>query len=130
VIDTEARALATRIANTWRGGPSVTVWTEELADMDPGRAGTTYARLRRDSEHAPSIATFWRTYRELDTDRPDAITCDACSGCGWVHSHEDDHGYSYARPCPHCREGQRTAKLNMRPTGTFWQSRDRQTNTT
>jgi hypothetical protein len=115
----EADDLAKRIINTWRGGPPLVEWRQELEQMDAGTAGTAYMRLKRTMEHAPSIARFWGEYNALDTrDGGNAINCYACADVGWA-AHESSKGdplyfefsgrwYSAARPCS-CNAGQRAA---------------------
>jgi hypothetical protein len=63
VNQAEATDLAKRIINCWRGGPPLTEWIDELKRLDAGMAGTAYIRLRREHEHAPSIARFLAEYR-------------------------------------------------------------------
>jgi hypothetical protein len=120
----EAKRLAVRIANSWHGGPNIEAWTEELLDMDAGTAGTTFIRLRRDLDHAPSIANFWRTYRTLVTPANEALPCNNCDGTGWVSAppvvrviNDRPHEYRQATPCPYCAQGQRCTRIDMRPHG-------------
>ena len=110
----DAAELATRISQTWRGGPATHVWEEELENLDAGRAGTTYAKLRREAEHAPTIARFHALYRT--TGQPEAPeSCHRCDGTGWErardHVAQDRHGdeirYAQVAPCRHCRNGER-----------------------
>lgn len=106
----EADALAKRIINCWRGGPPLEEWRAELERLDAGTAGTTYARLKRSLEHAPSIARFLSEYKTIDTD--DASTrerCGECGGSGWVAGQssfvKSGHVYSHALPCLSCPAG-------------------------
>jgi hypothetical protein len=66
----EATALAKRIINTWNGGPRLDEWTDALAHIDEGTAGTAFVRLRSQSEHAPSIARFIATCRAIHPHEP------------------------------------------------------------
>lgn len=111
----EAQRLAIRIVNTWPSRLDASEWTIELIEMDAGTAGTAFARLRRQLDHAPSIAAFWRTYRELATPANQPTPCHDCDDSGWITSHEDGHGCRYAKPCPLCQHGRRAAQLDMRP---------------
>lgn len=107
---TEATALATRILRTFNG-PPLADWEEELGELDAGRAGTAYVRIRR--EHLTkwlSIAEFAAVYRSLHTDdastRPPA--CGWCDNTGWTQT--PDHVqraavYSGVKPCTRCPEG-------------------------
>jgi hypothetical protein len=81
----EATDLATRINQTWPRGLATTVWEEELAPLDAGRAGTAIARLRR-TEQTLSIARFWTEYRTINTTdgstRPHIADCNLCQNTG------------------------------------------------
>ena len=106
----EANDLAKRIINTWRSGPPLDVWREELARLDAGTAGTAYAKLRRTIEHAPSIARFLAEYNSLSTDRPDdRPPCLLCDNSGWIQATDlvmpDERRYTTVRPCQ-CHHGQ------------------------
>jgi hypothetical protein len=114
----EARQLAVRIHETWTRGPSVDIWCEELERLDAGTAGTTYARLRREEEHAPSIAKFLAVYRGLhtasnDTEQP---FCPMCDKTGWIESAELMKGeitYSQVIPCPAgCEYGAQAKRIH------------------
>lgn len=120
-----ATDLATKIDQTWRGGPTAQVWEEELAELDEGRAGAAYIRLRRTSKTAPSVAVFLELYytvRTSDDDEAGPVHCNDCDGGGWVEvlplllptpagSHIDPHsGERFAevgqwRPCRSCSKG-------------------------
>lgn len=106
----EADDLAKRIINTWRSGPPLDVWREELHRLDAGTAGTAYAKLRRTAEHAPSIAKFLAEYHALhtvDTPEPD---CGDCDRTGWVQAEDrimpDERRYSQVKPC-RCAHGRK-----------------------
>ena len=101
--------LAKRIINSFRGGPPLQDWREELARLDAGRAGTAYERLRRHSD-APSIKRFLDEYNALDTDRPSELPrCVLCDGTGWVQAPDlvlpDERRYTQLEPC-RCPRGQ------------------------
>lgn len=106
VNPTDADALAKRIINTWRGGPLLTEWIDTLTELDQGTAGTTYVRLRNDTDHAPTIAAFLRTYRGLSTAAthpPPQDHCPSgrCSGDGWITTERTISGHPVrcAEPC-------------------------------
>ena len=102
---TEADRLARRIINTWNGGPNLTEWTDLLAELDAGTAGTAYIRLRNTHEHPPSIATFIKTYHSLrtattDPIRQDSCPLDRCPGDGWVTVDYTHNGHTYRGVIP------------------------------
>lgn len=107
-----ATALATRILSTFNV-PPLRDWEEELATLDEGRAGTAYARLRREHQHKwLSIAQFLEVYRSVSTvdggNREDK--CGRCDGTGWVETPRHQFrgvAYTGVQPCPYCSEGQR-----------------------
>ncbi len=106
----EADAIAKRIINCWRGGPPLTEWIEELQRLDAGTAGTTYARLKRTSEHAPSIAKFIAEYNALDTHDAStkAAKCGWCDDTGWTETRRHQaraQVYAGWEPCTRCSEG-------------------------
>jgi hypothetical protein len=117
-----AHELAKRIINTWRGGPNLTEWRDELETLDEGRAGTAFQRLRRTAEHAPTIARFLGEYRAIQSDDPSDPdnTCTTCSNSGWTIQatadgdplHYEHRGvrYSGAKPCPQCTHGQQASQ--------------------
>lgn len=120
MTETEATELAKRIINTWRGGPNLQDWTEELTTLNQGQAGTTYHRLRRTLEHAPSVARFLAEYRTLDT--TDASTRPDCSHCdrtGWTPTddlildwmHNRPRRYTQVQPCT-CPAGDQAQRSN------------------
>ena len=109
--------LAKRIINTWRGGPPITEWREQLTQLDEGQAGTAFARLRGQLDNAPSIARFMSEYRSLHTASADD-KCGDCANSGWVpielpngdtawYEHNGQQ-YTGAKPC-RCRHGQTAA---------------------
>lgn len=119
----QAETLAVKICQTWTRVPPVDVWVEDLLDLDEGAAGTALMRLRREAEHAPTIAKFRATVRSLHTTdggTPRPEVCKACDDTGWVQApdHIEDDGlhlengvevrhtrtYSQVKPCV-CREG-------------------------
>jgi len=101
-----ASNLAVRFAQMWPRSIPAREWEEELAGLDEGAAGTTFARLKRDSDKAPSIAQFYAVYRSLNmgdasTRHPD---CGHCENHGWKPSLDQagvEHG---VEPC-HCPHG-------------------------
>ena len=119
----EATDLAVRILQAFNGPPA-SEWEDVLADLDAGRAGTTYARLRREHDNRwLSIARFMETYRSLNTDDASTRgpTCQACDGTGWLTGHryvEKGVMYSGVKPCT-CSEGRQrsgsSAWLHSKP---------------
>jgi hypothetical protein len=115
--------LAMKIDETWRGGPSVMVWEEELAPLHERQAVVAYEKLRKSSRSAPSIADFVDTYQGLAVG-PERSTCGACRGRGWkvcagTNRHAawctDPHGCGChaEEPCA-CPDGQRAHKQQAR----------------
>jgi hypothetical protein len=112
---TEADELGKRIINAFHGGPPLSEWREELLLLDAGQAGTTYARLKRTLEHAPTIARFLTEYRSLqthDASNPENM-CASCANSGWVaaehHFEHKAHPYTAAEPCTNCGFGRLAA---------------------
>lgn len=107
--ENQAAVLATKIRGTF-DGPPVTAWEEELIELDAGKAGTAFARLRREHDaRYLTIARFIDAYRSLAGDADDDEQCDDCDGGGWAPAPDLHlHGaiYSQVEPC-HCRTGQR-----------------------
>lgn len=81
-----AAELALLISQTWpRGGIATYIWEQTLVDLEDGRAGTAYARLKVSSERAPSIAAFVAVYESLATHETALrVWCSACDGSGQV----------------------------------------------
>ena len=119
----EANRMASMIRNTWRGGPSVDVWRDELLEMDAGTAGTAMVRLMRELETPPSIARFWREYRGLATGARMPVPTDPCVLCddtGWTVAPElvvgrdvGTHRYSQVQPCRACRGGEQARAMHQ-----------------
>lgn len=128
MTEPEAEDLAARIVRTWRGAPPADVWVEELVRLDAGAAGTAFARLRRESTRAPSIAEFLATYRTLRTQdggTREVYDCSHCDGAGWVPTADlvlenggNELRYSQVVPCT-CRAGNAAAGSDL------WKSRQR-----
>lgn len=114
---TEADALAKRIINCWHGGPNIADWRDALEPLDAGRAGTAYARLRNERDHAPSIKAFRDTYNALDTHDGSIRKCAECVDSGWVDvvSRFEHNGLAYtgAEPCKRCPTGKTAASSNL-----------------
>ena len=107
----DATNLAVRILKTFTG-PAAEDWEEELLHLDAGRAGTAFARLRREHDHQRlSIAHFLSVYRSLNTE--DGSTkkpeCGWCDGTGWTQTKQrhqlNGNVYSGVEPCTRCDEG-------------------------
>jgi hypothetical protein len=81
----EAEDVANKLAHSWpRSSITITSWVEELVELDKGRAEETTRQLIRNAEHAPSIAAFLSTYRNLAGTAKDGPKCPDCDGTGWV----------------------------------------------
>lgn len=110
----DAEALALRIAQTWRAGPTQAVWLDVLAELDQPRAEVAYRQLRNSADHAPSIAAFLAAYRALHTERHDldGVHCDRCGGSGEVTVYEQHGAYTYSAvgPC-NCAAGVQRAPV-------------------
>lgn len=101
----EATDLAVRILGCWKG-PNAREWEETLISIDAGRAGTAFARLRREHDKQwLSIAEFLQVANALRTDDP--VKTDPCQWCddtGWVQA--DDivkPGGTWPEPCRACK---------------------------
>jgi hypothetical protein len=114
----EAEELAKRISQTWRTGASKQIWEEALLDLDAGTAGTAYQRLRRESEHAPSIASFIAFSRSLHTESnetPVVPWCEQCDSTGWVALADltvNEENYSQVAPCTYCGTGKQMVPVH------------------
>lgn len=122
MLTAEALDLTTRILEVFQGPPGH-VWEEELVELDAGRAGTAFVRLKREHEHRwLSIAQFMAAYKAIHVDRPTgAPPCDqgedGCGGSGWVTSSAFTHGTRMGEPVPYtamepcrCAEGRKRAQ--------------------
>lgn len=128
---TTADELAKRIINTWRSGPALTEWRDELETLDEGRAGTAFMRLRHTSEHSPSIARFISEYRALQTTdgSTEKVDCADCDNTGWVSAPDivlnagTDREYrnTQVRPCTRCDYGKQAER------STVWTNRNNNT---
>lgn len=108
----EATDLATRLSQTWRNGIPASEWEAELVDLDHGRAGTVFVRLRRETDTAPTIASFLAKYRSLGpvpSNGERYANCAECGNHGWrTLWATNDEGREYSpgvEPCA-CRWGQ------------------------
>ncbi len=68
---TQADALGLTISQTWRNSPPPNIWTEELANLHYNQAEAAYRKLRRETEHTPTIARFLAVYHTLTA--PDRV---------------------------------------------------------
>lgn len=118
----EATDLAVRIGQTFNGPPT-DIWEDDLQQLDAGRAGTAYARLRREHDQRwLSIAAFMAMYRSLNTDDASTVenVCGECDNTGWVTAPDNvleagtDHErrYSAVRPC-RCPIGRDSEQSNV-----------------
>lgn len=117
MTEQEADTIAKRIINCWRGGPSLTDWKETLQPLNHGQAGTTYARLRNEREHAPTIKAFRDTYNALDTNDTSEHQCPDCADTGWIDAYyryaHNGIPYTAATPCGRCTNGQTAASSKL-----------------
>lgn len=109
---TDAAELAVKITKTWRGGPALEVWQQDLEELHTGQAQQTYTMLRRSEDSAPSVAKFLGVYRSLTVTDGPLPKCGLCESSGWVEVVEHVRGCpdperchcSAVRPC-HCANG-------------------------
>lgn len=81
----EADAIALRLRGAWpRSVIAPETWIAELTELDRARAEEACRQLVRSEEHAPSIARFLATYRNLAGTAPDDQRCPECQNTGWV----------------------------------------------
>jgi hypothetical protein len=81
----EADSIADKLCHSWpRSSISAKAWTDELADLQRGRAEEAARQLVRSSEHAPSIAAFLSMYRNLAGSADPTFECPDCANSGWV----------------------------------------------
>lgn len=79
----DADRLARQLRNAFGRGPTADLIASELLEMDYARAFVAINKLVRESEHAPSIAVLWATYRaQLGTAKGEP--CELCSDTGWI----------------------------------------------
>lgn len=93
----EACDLATRVSQTWpRSALSTAAWEDFLADLEHGRAGTAFVRLRNTAERPPTPDQFLAMYNSLSTGRR-IEDCARCNGSGQLPD------WSERRHGPACR---------------------------
>lgn len=132
----EAEELGQKLATSFpRSAVSVTAWTEQLVECERGPAEAAVRTLIRTSEHPPTIAHFWSTYRAMFTptkNKPDEVLCTTCGDSGWVTdrnhpnhwpgaperrpvfingygTHHDECMCNVVAPCPMCGQRQKIA---------------------
>lgn len=104
---TERDNLAKRIINAVRTTAPYTEWQDALTNLDAGRAGTAFIRLRDTHEDNLTIARFKAVYRTLHTTNSDT-RCETCNGDAWINAEPQERWgqvYRYAKPCPTCNRG-------------------------
>ena len=89
MMQMEATDLASKLAQTWRGGPQTNIWEEELQTLNARQAEVAYQKIRRTSKAAPSISEFLDAYQALGGGDIDQSACTGCRGIGWLDL--DDH---------------------------------------
>lgn len=109
----EAAVLAAKIRGAF-DGPTVDVWEEDLAELDAGRAGTAFARVRRAHKARwLSIGEFMDHYRAVHTEQTSTtVDCADCDTTGWTPGpsiKRDGTTYTTVRPC-RCPAGERAAR--------------------
>jgi hypothetical protein len=106
MTDDEARALATRIIDTWPTGPKAYIWRDALRPLDYGTAGTAYVRLRKlVTTGAPTPGRFEDEYRALHTPATDptpTAVCQTCDGSNWVECTDDRRHARYTHNWDTC----------------------------
>ncbi len=81
----QADNLATLLVQSFpRSAIATDVWEAELLPLDKARAEEAVRRIRRTSEHAPSIAHFHGVYASLLGTQRDTHTCEQCQSTGLV----------------------------------------------
>lgn len=79
-----ATELAVKIAQHWSAPDTAEAWERFLADLDEGRAGTTWSKLKRDRE-MPSWDRWRQVYGERRMhDGGTRPRCTICDGVGFV----------------------------------------------
>ena len=124
----EATDLAVRILGCWKG-PNAREWEESLMPIDAGRAGTAFARLRREHDKQwLSIAEFLTVANALRTDDPSSRPdpCGKCDDTGWIAAPDivKDDGL-HAEPCPTCKPAERKDCPTCKGSGTVERRRNR-----
>lgn len=81
----QADGLATILVQSFpRSSIATDVWEAELLPLDKSRAEEAVRRIRRTSEHAPTIAHFHSMYAGLLGTQRDVPQCEQCNGTGIV----------------------------------------------
>jgi hypothetical protein len=93
----QADSLATVLVQSFpRSSIATDVWEAELLPLDKARAEEAVRRIRRQSEHAPTIAHFHAVYGGLLGTQREAVQCDQCAGSGLVT--DTDHPRHWTGP--------------------------------
>ena len=114
----EAEGLAQSLCQSFpRSQIAPDIWQSELEPLDKARAEEAVRRVRRQSEHAPSIAYFHGIYGGLlGSVRGDGVACESCSDTGLVT--DTDHprhwpGAPDAMPRPRDPDGSEYCDCNV-----------------
>ncbi|MEJ7724317.1 MAG: hypothetical protein WKF64_08435 [Ilumatobacteraceae bacterium] len=106
----EARAIASRIVNTWNGGPNFGEWVTRLVKIDRHDAVAVFDHLSETLDYPPTIARFLTDCRQRHTvDHHPPADCHQCNGTGYVDGPPltqivvgQPHVYTTMKPCD-CR---------------------------
>jgi hypothetical protein len=110
----EAEILLMRMSQSWRA-PFDGEWYEFFADLDAGKAGTAFVRLRDSEERPPTIAKFRQAYSALRGDTSShEPKCPACDGTG-MRAPDFDAWGSESIPCELCEMGKIQAERVKAP---------------
>lgn len=111
----ESEMIVTRMSQAWkRHGAFGEEWHDALADLDFGKAGTAFVRLRNSEEHPPSIAKFRAACGSVQGDTVNVPKCPHCDGTGMVAPSIDAWG-SESDPCEFCDLGKLQAERIRSP---------------
>lgn len=112
---TDAENLLTRMGQCWRV-PFGQEWHEAFKDLDAGRAGTAFVRLRDTEERPPTIAKFKGAYQSIRGETKHEPRCEVCDGTG-LRAPDDDAWGTESPPCEYCDmgriQGERIAEASM-----------------
>jgi len=85
MFSSDAEDIALKMVQSWpRSSVTMKSWTDELIELDKGRAEEVARRLVRNSDSAPTIAHFFNLYRELAGTYHEEEKCVTCGGDRWV----------------------------------------------
>ena len=110
----EADAILARMGQCWRV-PFGEEWFSAFEDLDAGKAGTAFVRLRDAEERPPSIAKCRQSYNAVRGDTSShEPKCPACDGTGMRAPDFDAWGFE-STPCELCDMGKLQAERIKAP---------------